>query len=82
MWIPIAWWGDAINRYLETGDLKLLDRVKDVQMSADQIAKRHKWEVYELWRQLALLPRTYEDVCREWFLPTSLAISAPYPEAS
>lgn len=34
----------------------------------------------ELWRQLALLPRTYEDVCREWFLPTSLALIASYPE--
>ncbi len=29
-------------------------------------------EILELWRRLALLPRNYEDVCREWFLPTPL----------
>jgi hypothetical protein len=81
MWIPVQWWGDAITRYLETGDLKLLDRTNDTKKSEEEIAARHKWEVYELWRQLALLPRTYEDVCREWFLPTSLALIASYPES-
>ena len=80
MWIPLSWWGDAIKRYLETGDLKLLDRADDEKKSKEEIAARHKWEVYELWRQLALLPRTYEDVCREWFLPTALALFSSYPD--
>jgi hypothetical protein len=33
-------------------------------------------EVAELWRQLALLGRIYEDVVREWFLPTVLGQEA------
>lgn len=38
-----------------------------------------KIDVFELWRQLSLLPKTYKDVWREWFLPTALGemTSAP-----
>jgi len=38
-----------------------------------------KADVFELWRQLSLLPKTYEDVWREWFLPTALGELASAP---
>jgi hypothetical protein len=43
----------------------------DPNIFADHIAKS---DVFELWRLLALLPRTYEDVWREWFLPSALGL--------
>ena len=36
-------------------------------------------DIMELWRCLAILPRNYEEVCREWFLPTCLGLMAAYP---
>jgi len=55
---------------------------KDIPEGVDaDFFKAHyeKLDVFELWRQLSLLPKTYEDVWREWFLPTSLGelTSAP-----
>nr|HMP63730.1 hypothetical protein [Phenylobacterium sp.] len=38
-----------------------------------------KLDAFELWRQLSLLPKTYEDVWREWFLPTALGEMASAP---
>lgn len=38
-----------------------------------------KLDVFELWRQLSLLPETYQDVWREWFLPTALGELASAP---
>ncbi|MDY7079708.1 MAG: DUF4365 domain-containing protein [Chloroflexota bacterium] len=32
-----------------------------------------------LWRRLAKLSHIYEELCREWFLPTCLALSDSYP---
>lgn len=32
----------------------------------------------ELWRRLAVLPRNYEEVCREWFLPTPVGLVTSY----
>jgi hypothetical protein len=41
-----------------------------------------KVDVFLLWHGLSVLPNNYEDVWREWFLPTDLgqAISAPPEE--
>jgi len=36
-------------------------------------------EVAELWRLLSVLPRNYEEVSREWFLPTALGYLSSYP---
>jgi len=35
-------------------------------------------DIIEIWRRLSVLPRNYEDVCREWFLPTSLGFLCAY----
>ena len=34
----------------------------------------------DLWRRLAKLSHVYEEICREWFLPTHLGLSASYPD--
>lgn len=33
-----------------------------------------------LWRQLSNLPCMYEDVCREWYIPTALGLLGSYDE--
>lgn len=38
-----------------------------------------KLDVFELWRQLSILPTVYEDIWREWFLPTSLGCISSVP---
>lgn len=38
-----------------------------------QLAKYfQRLDVLELWRQLSQLSKIYEEICREWFLPTAL----------
>jgi hypothetical protein len=57
--------------------LRLADgRLDEVQQIRDQLKLD---EVLELWRLLSVLSRNYEDVCREWFLPTALGYAASYP---
>lgn len=34
--------------------------------------------IFNCWHGLSLLSRNYEDVCKEWFLPTSLGIVTSY----
>jgi hypothetical protein len=46
---------------------------------AELAAHMDKTDVFELWRQLSLLAKTYEDVWREWFLPTALGETTSAP---
>ena len=82
MWAPIKWWGDRVRRFHETGEIELFGSHVPIEMrTKDWQPVPRQMHIVELWRQLALLPRTYEDVCREWFLPTALGeiASAPPP---
>lgn len=80
MWIPIKWWGDRVRLFDETGEIELLGAHVPVERRGeDWVTMPRPQHIMELWRQLALLPRTYEDVCREWFLPTSLGEIASAP---
>lgn len=80
MWIPIKWWGDRITRFLSTGEIELFGaHIPPDKRPADWQPMPRHMHIKELWRQLALLPRTYEDVCREWFLPTGLGELASAP---
>lgn len=36
-------------------------------------------QAYELWRRLDVLSRNFEELCREWCMPTLLAQSLSYP---
>lgn len=74
MCVPIAYHAKGLRRFLAEGRphyLQLEDTVFAALPEEKQTALRQT-DVFELWRSLALLPRTYEDVWREWFLPSAL----------
>lgn len=90
MWGIIAYYGAAIRNFIRDGNPNLMTRCTETISSvADGDADRaneledylDRQEVLVLWRNLALLPRNYEDVCREWFLPTSLGYACSYSVA-
>lgn len=79
---PIRYHAAGLRRFLETGQPGYFKVPADLPDGFDPDAFREHFEkqdVFELWRLLALLPKTYEDIWREWFLPTSLGqlTSAP-----
>lgn len=72
----------GLRRFIETGQPGFLNRPAEIPDGFDEaalIAHFEKLDVFELWRQLSLLPKTYEDVWREWFLPTALGELASAP---
>jgi hypothetical protein len=93
---PVDWYslnrcGLAIKRFLTEGNPGLMS----VDAKADRDAangdktrmarildQMHNEDLLELWRQLALLPRMYEDHCREFFLPTSLGYLSSFYHVS
>jgi hypothetical protein len=89
MWFPIAFYAAAIRRFVETGKPGLMKTVgswlvnkfRDDEKAQNRMLEHtQRQDVLELWRRLSVLPRNYEDVCREWFLPTALGFSASYDE--
>jgi hypothetical protein len=86
MWSVIANCGAAVQRFLSTGSpgLKkcneeaiLMNIANRIVEDAEEIVRELKQnEVPDLWRLLSLLPRNYEDVCREWYLPTAVGFTA------
>jgi hypothetical protein len=88
MWAIIPCYGAALKRFLEEGSAKLIRLNEEAVAQASHgseetrqeiMAYLAKQEISELWRCLAILPRNYEEVCREWFLPTSLGLLGSYP---
>lgn len=88
MWKIITRYGEALQRFLDEGSPSLMHYNKEEVARASnyneenylkQMAFFAKQEIQELWRLLALLPRSYEEVCREWFLPTYIGLLASYP---
>ncbi len=78
----IAYDGAGLRRFMETGQPGFFNRPAEIPDGFDEavlIAHFEKLDVFELWRQLSLLPKTYEDVWREWFLPTALGELASAP---
>lgn len=79
---PIPYHAAGLRRFLETGQpgyFKVPPDIPEGVDPAEWAAHFHKQDVFELWRLLALLPKTYEDVWREWFLPTALGYHASAP---
>lgn len=60
---------DAIRHALEGDE----DRIQDF------VATEKSGEIVVLWEKLSLLGRNYEDVWREWFLPSWLGLATSYP---
>lgn len=72
---PIAHIAAGLRRFIETGQpgfLKASEEIPEGFDEAELNAPLEKLDVFELWRQLSLLPKTCEDVWREWFLPTAM----------
>jgi hypothetical protein len=87
-WGLISYYGAAVRRFLETGSPGLMQineaAVFEMAEGNQEVKRRieddlRHDEILQLWRLLTVLPRNYEDVCREWFLPTSLGYAASYP---
>jgi hypothetical protein len=81
MWGAIPIYGAHIYRFFNTGSPGLMKRddsaieafAKGDEEYAEEVrAGLSKQEIVQLWDSLALLPRNYEEVCREWFLPTGV----------
>lgn len=82
MCVPIAYNAAGLRRFLETGQpgfIKLLAGSTDGEDEKSLTAHLAKLDVFGLWRSLSLLPKIYEDVWREWFLPTALGDLASAP---
>lgn len=88
MWPLISDYGKAIRRFLKTGSPKITRYNEkaiigkatrdDPNRANETLSYLKSNEVPELWRLLAVLPQNYEDLCREWFLPTSLGYTASF----
>lgn len=82
MCAPIPYHAAGLRRFIETGQPGYFKQTGEIPEGFDAHELRthfEKLDVFELWRLLALLPRTYEDVWREWFLPTALGHMASAP---
>lgn len=71
----IGHYRDALDRFTNSGRPYLLGGIPLVSSpvrhtTADKYPR--KKDIFELWRGLAVLPKNYEDIWREWFLPTAL----------
>jgi hypothetical protein len=88
MWGLIGHYGNAVRRFLKTGapgimnydEKTILEGVAkgDQERANEILAQLRSNEIPELWRMLSVLPSNYEDVCREWFLPTGLGYAASF----
>ena len=82
MCAAIPYNGAALKRFIKTGQPGYFTKTKPIPTGFDKAEYRahmDQVDVFELWRILALLPRTFEDVWREWFLPTALGDLASAP---
>jgi hypothetical protein len=78
---PIRYNGKGLERFLKSSRPHYFfpDDEKLAKLPEKEQAHFRQADVFELWRLLSLLPKTYEDVWREWFLPTALGHVASSP---
>jgi len=72
----------GLQCFINTGQPGFFKEDTTILEGFDELELRdhlRKLDVFELWRQLSLLPKTYEDVWREWFLPTALGYLTSVP---
>jgi hypothetical protein len=82
IWSVIKVYDLALRRFIATGDPGLVATVggSESKESHDtELAEfLHRNRTLQLWKALSLLSRVYEDVCREWYLPTALGYLSTY----
>lgn len=84
----VGHYGAAVRRYLETGHPGLMALLPDEDLLRTIGGSTHQLQELEdqfrqdelllLWHGLSVLPRNYEEVWREWFLPTGLGFLSSY----
>ncbi len=81
MWPILSHYGKAIQHFLTTGQpgiMRINERSisdatdGDYQHSQALIDELRRQEIIDLWRRLSVLPRNYEEVQRERYLPTEV----------
>ncbi len=87
-WQILEYYASALRRFVKTGSpgITKID-MDEVDQYAQGDTERKQFvldwmagqDIHQLWRGLSILPRNYEEVCREWFLPTGLGLHASYP---
>jgi len=91
MWGVVSWYDARIKRLgaiLKDPDVVARERIfRNMpprfleNFDADKLTSAMlQNEILDLWRGLNVLGRNYEELCREWFLPTYLAQLASYPD--
>ena len=68
-WAPIFCCGSLVRPFNMTSEVAISQRVmlKEVQIEQPGFGPIPRLQVRTLWKKLALLPRKYEDLCRELF---------------
>lgn len=78
MWPIVTYLGNALKRFLETGQPGLMSDVTPPSFKDEFAYYNRKQDVLELWRMLENLSRIYEDIAREWYLPTGVGFTGSY----
>ncbi|WP_319584747.1 DUF4365 domain-containing protein [uncultured Pseudodesulfovibrio sp.] len=74
IWHGHEFWGIIHLQYEELLNIKALLEADVPYKKSGQFVSRCS----ELWRNLSLLPRTYEETVREWFLPKNLSVEISF----
>jgi hypothetical protein len=85
MWQIIGYYRNALKNLILHGRPNLINvDLKKLESDRDDLDDLEKYffndDVLALWQGLVLLARNYEDVCREWYLPTALGYECTYQE--
>ncbi|MEP2988470.1 MAG: DUF4365 domain-containing protein [Parasphingorhabdus sp.] len=78
MWPIIGNMSDALQRYISSGQPNILNTRTPEGVEADYDGWLIEQDILTLWKQLASLPGMYEDICREFLLPTGLGLNSSY----
>jgi len=80
----IGHYRDGLRRFIHNGQPELIQSsiplVDITTFHGNPNEEQKKHDIYMLWHGLSVLPKNYEDIWREWFLPTYLGLLTSYPE--
>jgi len=83
IWEVLHHYGKAIRHFLATGNatrLRLEPGITEYERSREDPKSKEvrSKDILRLWCLLASFPGNYEDVCREWFLPSAMGYLTRY----